>query len=143
MVKDVSDIEDDFAMKRRREKAARAKRRKGARGEHTIPPRPIKHILSSYTLSKITGKRHIQDYVEAEAHGEKVQYAEKMKSERVLNFQFDCWDVHTQRDRYWVITSPTNLYSQRFFPSLDFTLSFHVGCYVRMFTLKRGAPDPA
>jgi hypothetical protein len=54
MVKDVSDIEDGFAMKRRRE-AARAKRPEGVRGEHTIPPRPIKHILSSYTLSKVTG----------------------------------------------------------------------------------------
>jgi hypothetical protein len=143
MVKDVSDIEDGFEMKRRREKAARAKRREGVCGEHRIPPRPIKHILSSYTLSNPTSKRAIVDYVESQARGEKVQHAEKMKSERVAGSDHDCWDVHTQRDRYWVITSPTNLYSQDLFSSLDFTLSFHVGVMMRVIALQRGAPNAA
>jgi hypothetical protein len=70
-----------------------------------------------------------------------VQHAEKIKSEYLLGSEYDCWDVHTQRDRYWVITSPSNLYSQRFFPSLDFTLSFHVGVTTRIMALQRGAPN--
>jgi hypothetical protein len=35
-------------------------------------------------------------------------------------------------ERYWVITNPTNLYSQRLFPSADYTLSFHVGLAARI-----------
>ena len=54
-----------------------------------------------------------------------------------------CWDVHTNKDRYWVITSPTNLYSQHYFPSLDFTLSFHIGVSARIMALQRGAPNRA
>ena len=62
-VADMSDIEDGFPLKRRRQKARAGakKRRRGARSEHTIPPPPAKHILG-------------RDY--------------------------DCWDVHTNKDRY-------------------------------------------
>src|SRR5467141_5225008 len=115
----VSDIEDGFALKRRT-------KRKPVSGECTIPPRPVKHILSSFTLSNPASKRAVKDYVESQARGERVQHAEKIKSEHLFGRDYDCWDVHTQRDRYWVITSPSNLYSQQFCPSLDFTLSFHV-----------------
>ena len=38
-------------------------------------------------------------------------------------------------------TSPTNLYSQHYFPSLDFTLSFHIGVMLRVSALQRGAPN--
>jgi hypothetical protein len=38
----------------------------------------------------------------------------------------------TDKDRWWVITNPTNLYSQKHFPSLDYTLSFHVGLMMRV-----------
>jgi hypothetical protein len=44
----------------------------------------------------------------------------------------DAYDVHTGGEGYWVITQPTNLYSHRLFPSLDYTLSFHVGVTARM-----------
>jgi hypothetical protein len=64
-------------------------------------------------------------------------------SEHVVGRDHDCWDVHTNKDRYWVITSPTNLYSQHYFPSLDFTLSFHIGVMARVIALQRGAPNPA
>ncbi len=142
MAIDVSDIEDGFALKRRNAKArVRDKKRKVVSGECAIPPLPVKHILSSFTLSNPTSKRAIRDYVESQARGEKVQHAEKIKSEHLFGRDYDCWDVHTQRDRYWVITSPSNLYSQRFFPSLDFTLSFHVGVTTRIKALQRGAPD--
>ena len=45
---------------------------------------------------------------------------------------YEVWDVTTDKDRWWVITHPTNLYSQRHFPSLDYTLSFHVGLMMRV-----------
>jgi hypothetical protein len=142
---DVSDIEDGFALKRRRENARTRgkKRRRAPRGEHTIPPRPAKHILGSFTLANPTSKRAVSDYVETQARGEKVLHAEKVKSEHILGTDHDCWDVHTNKDRYWVITSPSNLYSQHYFPSLDFTLSFHVGVTARIMARSRGAPDDA
>jgi hypothetical protein len=112
-------------------------------GECTIPRPPVKRILSNYTLSNRTSERGIRDYVESQARGEKVQHSERVKTEHLLERDYDCWDVHTQLDRYWVITSPSNLYSQKYFPSLDFTLSFHVGLMARVMALQRGAPDDA
>jgi hypothetical protein len=138
---DVSDVEDGFALKKRKERTPSGRKRKRVRGAHTIPPPPVKHVLSSFSLSNPVSKRAVQNYVESQARDEKVQHAEKVKSEHLLSHDYDCWDVHTQRDRYWVITSPTNLYSQRYFPSLDFTLSFHVGVTTRVMALQRGAPD--
>jgi hypothetical protein len=141
---DVSDVEDGFAWKKRKKKArATGQKPKRARGECTIPPHPVKHILSSFSLSNPASKRAVQEYVESQARGERVQHAEKVKSEHLLGHEYDCWDVHTQRDRYWVITSPSNLYSQKYFPSLDFTLSFHVGVTTRIMALQRGAPNAA
>ena len=32
-------------------------------------------------------------------------------AETILGHRHDVWDVHTNRDRWWVITNPTNLYS--------------------------------
>jgi len=46
--------------------------------------------------------------------------------------------VSTDKDRWWVITNPTNLYSQRHFPSLDYTLSFHVGLMMRVASRSEG-----
>src|SRR5882672_554611 len=137
----VSDIEDGFSMKRSRENV-RKRKRKGVKGECTIPPPPSKHILSTYTLSSPRSKRAISDYVMTQARDEKVLHAEKVKSEHVVGNDYDCWDVHTSKDRYWVITSPTNLYSQHYFPSLDYTLSFHIGVMARVMAAQRGAPNP-
>lgn len=63
----------------------------------------------------------------------KVAHLERMKSEVVFGTEHVAWDVHTDEPgRWWVITGPTNLYSQREFPSLDYTLSFHVGVMARV-----------
>src|ERR1700720_4788848 len=105
---DLSDIEDGFALKHQRANA-RARGKKGRRSpedSHTIPPPPAKHILGSFTLANPTSKRAVSDYVETQARGEKVLHAEKVKSEHILGSDHDCWDVHTSKDRYWVITSP-------------------------------------
>jgi hypothetical protein len=144
MAKRTSDIEDGFALKRLRESASASGRKpKPGRGECTIPPRPVKHILGSFTLSNPASARAIRNYVESQTRGEKVQHAEKVTTEHIFDRDYDCWDVHTGRDRYWVITSPTNLYPHRYFPSLDFTLSFHVGVTARILAMQRGAPDMA
>ncbi len=68
----------------------------------------MKHILGSFTLANPTSKRAVSDYVETQAQSEKVLHAEKVKSEHILGSDHDCWDVHTNKDRYWVITSPSN-----------------------------------
>ncbi len=141
MVRKVSDIKDGFALRKQNNKRGGKKRK--IEDEHTLPPIPVKSVLSSFTLSNPTSKRAITDYVWTQARDEKVLHAEKVSSEHVVGRDYDCWDVHTDKDRYWVITSPTNLYSQKYFPSLDFTLSFHIGVSARIMAMQRGAPNPS
>jgi len=61
-----------------------------------------------------------------------VRHLEKVASESIFGQQMDAWDVRTNKNRWWVITNPINFYSQRLFPSLDYTLSFHVGMTTRV-----------
>ena len=63
---------------------------------------------------------------------ETVQYVELIKTLYVAGRRYDAWDVHTNRQRWWVLTNLTNLYSQAHFPSLDYTLSFHIGLMLRL-----------
>ena len=74
----------------------------------------------------------IARYVEIEAPDESVQHVERIKREIVLGDIYEIWDVATDKDRWWVITNLTNLYSQKHFPSLDYTLSFHIGLMMRL-----------
>lgn len=105
----------------------------------TIPP-----ALSTSALPDLLFKRdrqaerEIRRYLEWQAKDEKVEHAERVATEFVLGRRLDAWDVYTDKRRWWVITSPTNLYSQELFPSLDYTLSFHVGVTARMMS----EPDP-
>lgn len=64
-------------------------------------------------------RQHIVDYLASESHDETVEHLEKVKSERVLGRRMDAWDVHTSKNRWWVITAPTNRYLQTQFPSLE------------------------
>lgn len=99
----------------------------------TIPP-----ALPPAALADLMFKRDrrsaqdIQNYVEWQAKGEIVEHAERVTTEFVLGRRVDAWDVYTDQRRWWVITSPTNLYSQELFPSLDYAISFHVGVTARM-----------
>jgi hypothetical protein len=74
----------------------------------------------------------IAAYVEGQSPGEKVKHTEKVMTQAVLGRKYECWDVRTNKSRLWVITSPTNLYEQKLFPSLDYTLSFHIGLMARV-----------
>ena len=80
-----------------------------------------------------------REFVESEAPDELIQYVERVKNEIVLGDSYEVWDVTTDKDRWWVITNLTNLYSQRHFRSLDYTLSFHIGLMMRL----RSRPDGA
>jgi len=88
-------------------------------------------------------ERTIRQYVEIQTRGERVTHLEKITTERIGTRRLDAWDVHTGRERYWVITDPTNLYLQKDFPSLDYTLSFHVGITTRVAAMQSPPTDPA
>jgi hypothetical protein len=68
----------------------------------------------------------IRAYVEGQAR-EQVVHLEKAASELVGPVRHDIWDVHCADSRWWVITEPTNLYSQEDFKSRDVALTFHIG----------------
>jgi hypothetical protein len=101
-------------------------------GTHTFPPdQPLPpDALATYTLGHdVHEEAEIADYVNGQCRGdETVQYVERIKAEYVSGQRFDAWDVHTDKQRRWVLTNLTNLYPQAQFPSLDYTLSFHIGC---------------
>lgn len=74
---------------------------------------------------------------------ESVVHAEKSASELVGSVRHDIWDVHCANSRWWVITNPTNLYTQADFKSRDVALTFHVGLTIRVHYLQeRKAPAP-
>jgi hypothetical protein len=73
----------------------------------------------------------VRAYVEREAH-EEVVHLERAASELVGPVRHDIWDVYCTDSRWWVITEPTNLYSQDAFKSRDEALTFHVGLHLRM-----------
>jgi hypothetical protein len=74
----------------------------------------------------------IRRYVEIEAPGETVERVQFMRDERVLGERYECWDVQTDKERYWVITNLTDLYLQRDHPNLDETFSLHLGLNQRI-----------
>jgi len=76
-------------------------------------------------------EQDVARYVEFEAQ-EKVSHVELIKSEFVAGERYDIWDVISENNRWWVITNITNLYSQKHFPSLDYTISFHIGLMLRL-----------
>ena len=96
------------------------------------------HAVPAEELRRYSPKRDphseadIARYVETEARGELVKHVEKIKEELVAGEAYEIWDVVTDKDRWWVITNLTNLYSQRHFPSLDYTISFHIGLMLRI-----------
>lgn len=97
--------------------------------DHPVPASE----LARYSVDRDPhSERDIANYVEGQARDEIVQHVERVKREIVLGDVYDIWDVTTDKDRWWVITNLTNLYSQKYFPSLDYTLSFHIGLMARL-----------
>ena len=69
----------------------------------------------------------VREYFEWQAPDLEVTFMQKVYSEAVLNTRHDVWDIHTNKDRWWVITGGINLYSQEQFPNMDLALTFHIG----------------
>jgi len=113
---------------------------------HVIPPPPIPaDQLARYSVDRDPdSEQDIVSYVEGQCRGEEtVQHVEKIKTAIVLGDKYDMWDVTTNKNRWWVITNLTNLYLKDHFPSLDYTLSFHIGLMMRMRTRdSSGDPSP-
>ena len=107
-----------------------------------IPPAMSIEAQGEYSLSSPDHHaRDITEYVEGQARDEKVSHCELMKSEFVSGTGYDVWDVHANKGRWWVITNMTNLYQQADFPSLDYTLSFHIGLMARIAAKQSRIPD--
>lgn len=81
----------------------------------------------------------IREYVEMETRetAEVVTHVEWLRAEHMFGERFDVWDVRTDKDRYWVISNLTNLYSQSDFKSLDQAMTYHFG--VRMVLSSRSS----
>ena len=89
--------------------------------------------LNRYSVERDPhSENDIANYVNGQAQDQTVLHVEKMKEEVVLGKAYEMWDVTTDKDRWWVLTNLTNLYSQSDFPSLDYTLSFHIGLMARL-----------
>ncbi len=117
---------------------AKRKRTPRAEGDCLIPTRPpVGALRSAMIETSPYEEREIKDYFEWQSAKDpkgpaKVEHLELMKSEGVFGRVHKVWDVHATDGRWWVITEPTNLYSQEHFPSLDYTLSFHIGLMARV-----------
>ena len=74
----------------------------------------------------------VREYFEWQAPDLEVTFMQKVYSEAVANTRHDVWDIHTNKDRWWVITGGTNLYSQEQFPNMDLALTFHIGLILRI-----------
>lgn len=74
----------------------------------------------------------IQEYWEGQWPEDSLIHLEKAASERVGSVSHDIWDLHAESGRWWIVTNPTNLYSQEDFKSRDVVLTFHVGLKLRM-----------
>ena len=74
----------------------------------------------------------VTEYMRSQAPDLTVEFVQKVYSENVLHIRHDVWDVHTNADRWWVITEPMNLYAQEQFPNMDLALTFHVGLCLRI-----------
>jgi hypothetical protein len=72
------------------------------------------------------------EYFQWQAPDLEITFVQKVYSEAVLGHRHDVWDIHTNKDRWWVITNPTNLYSQEQFPNLDLAVTFHMGLCLRI-----------
>ncbi|WP_265519240.1 hypothetical protein [Nitratireductor luteus] len=74
----------------------------------------------------------VREYFEWQAPDLEITFMQKVYSEAVLSTRHDVWDIHTNKDRWWVITDPTNLYSQEQFPNMDLAVTFHIGLCLRI-----------
>src|SRR3546814_13390396 len=86
---------------------------------------------SDVCSSDLKREHELEETGNTELVEEFVQHAEQIKTERVMGTDYSVWDVHTNLNRWWVITNPTNLYSQVLMHSIDYPMSFTIGLMAR------------
>ncbi len=99
------------------------------------------HFEKAMLSSTPEEKQAIIDYMNWQAPDLTVEFVQKVYVENVLSHQHAVWDVHTNVDRWWIITNPTNLYSQEQFPNMDLALTFHVGLCLRIPRSEKPVPS--
>jgi hypothetical protein len=88
-------------------------------------------------------REEVRSYIEAELHGLTVSHLERVAVEHVAGQRYEIWYVHVgQRDRWWVVTNPMFLYSQKDLRSQDVALTFHIGLALRVMARTQPPIDP-
>jgi hypothetical protein len=106
--------------------------------EHVLPPALPYKVLRGLVLNRDPfAEAEIRAYVESQSPREQVQHLERVATEHVNGRRYDVWDVALPSGRWRVITAPTSLYPQEYFPSLDYTLSLHIGVTARVLARDR------
>lgn len=77
-------------------------------------------------------KADVTRYYLSQSPGAEVRFLQKVYSEAIMGHRHNVWDVHASDGRWWVITNPTNLYSQDQFPNMDLAVTFHMGLCLRI-----------
>jgi hypothetical protein len=77
-------------------------------------------------------KADVTRYYLSQSPGAEVTFLQKIYSETIIGHRHDVWDVHASDGRWWVVTNPTNLYSQAQFPNMDLAVTFHIGLCLRV-----------
>jgi hypothetical protein len=108
----------------------------------TMPSALPPSIMGFHTISGSPyEEQHVKDYVLNTYQDEEIVHLELLKTESVMGYRLDAWDVWGKERRYWVISKPMmNVYEQEYFKSLDYTISFHVGLMLRI--TERESKDP-
>ncbi len=87
-------------------------------------------------------ERRVREYMAGQGpKGEAIKHIEKVASYSSFGRTHDVWDVHMTKDRWWVITEPTNLYRQRDFKYMDMAFTFHLGLAQRLAMRNEPAVD--
>jgi len=89
-------------------------------------------------------ERSIRGYVNSQSpEDDQAVLVQKVRSRRVLGRRRDLYDVHCAQSRWWVITDPTNLYSQDDFPQIEQAPTFHIGLGAVLAERSRSALEDA
>lgn len=90
-------------------------------------------ILGEKMLPHTTEERqYVEEYYLGQSNKVTITFLQKVYSENIIGHRHDVWDVHASDGRWWVITNPTNLYSQTQFPNMDYAVTFHMGLCIRI-----------
>jgi hypothetical protein len=109
-----------MAMKPRKPKRAT----RAAASDHVIPPGiPIEALPRLVFEQDERSAEEIAEYVEGQSHDEKVLHAEKVMTQNILGRQYRCWDVRTDKTRFWVITHRLTFTTKPYFRAL--TIPYH------------------